>query len=89
MIKLTGEYNKPVYIAPEQITAVNQHESIKTFVSTVDGGFVVTDSPEVIARTILDYKLTILKYQAAVNVGDFKQASIVHESLKIFAGLEG
>lgn len=97
MIKLTRVVDEqPVFIAPENITAVNigkfQKEDIETFkagewiiATKVECGaerYIVKEAPEEVVRKIMDYKL------AMINFNHDAVAPQAEQKLFELAGLE-
>lgn len=90
MIKLTndasGEAGNPLYIAPENITAIRPWDGT-TRVDRGGAHYFVAESPEEVARKILEYKSGVRHHQAAINNGDLDLAVMHEQSLMDLAGL--
>jgi hypothetical protein len=88
MIRLTLKSNKkPIYIAPEAITAIcdNRDGGAEVY-SSVDFSL-VTESPEEVVRKVLEWKLKMAKYKASLYRGDMGAAEIYASDLHMLVGL--
>jgi len=63
MIRFTGKNGQVFYLAPELIERIEQ--SINGEDRAYVNGHYVTESPEEVARKVLDYKLSMVRYEAA------------------------
>lgn len=69
MIRLTlKNSNEAWYVNPDHIVSIGKHMSQEgnTYVETTvyDGDCIVAESPEEVARKVLDYKLAMIQYTA-------------------------
>lgn len=63
MIRLTRANGKALYINPQHLIEVGHDEDYQqTLVSTVAEGWYVLESPEDVARKVLEWKLAMIDY---------------------------
>lgn len=86
MIKLNGFDGNPIYISPENVTAVVVEDCDKTVIRHSGEAHVVDASPEEVVRKIMEYKTAIIRYAS-----DYEDGSAVkqHLILNKLAGLDG
>ena len=86
MIRLTLKSNKkPIYIAPEAITAIcdNRDGGAEVY-SGVDFSL-VTESPEEVARKVLEWRLAMERYRAYVTAAALDENPQSNESWELAA----
>lgn len=88
MIRLTNDQGKPVYINPETITVINTDSQGVTGIKTVDGYTKATESPEEVARKVLEWRLGMIRYRVALDAKNIEDAHFEHRFLERIAGLE-
>jgi len=89
MIRLTRANGKAIYVNPEHLVEVGYDEDYaQTLVSTMAGtvveGWYVLESPEEVARKVLEWKLAMIDYRH--SVGEYKM--LTRNVLEELAGLE-
>ena len=97
MIRLTGKIGHKIYINPNKIIGV--YEDISNGGAYVNYGsdeYVVAESPEEVARKVLEWKLSMVRYQAAyaeaIKDKDADPEYVIDfeaQRLRKLAGLEG
>jgi len=102
MIILTGMMNNPVFVSAEHVTSIVATEVSKptenpfevgekqtvTIVVCGEDANTVKESPEEVARKILEYKLAMATYPAALTAGDVGSARFERSYINRLAGLE-
>lgn len=95
MIKLTLLEGDAVYVSPELIVAAYDGGEATTLFIGGDEAYSVKESPEEVARKVLEYKLSVIRfagaYSAAVRLqhGDPETAvAFLGSYLDFLAGLE-
>lgn len=96
MIRLTGVYGSDIYVNTDNIIGIYKRTS--DGYTNVDHGhdaYVVKESPEEVARKVLEYRLSMIRYEKAyaqVLKPDDADAEIVIDftlqDLNFLAGLE-
>jgi uncharacterized protein YlzI (FlbEa/FlbD family) len=89
MIRLTlKSTKKPIYIAPEAITAIcdNRDGGAEVY-SGVDFSL-VTESPEEVVRKVLEWRLEMEAYKQSVLGNNFNISADCASRLRLLAGLE-
>ena len=81
MIRLTNTSNKPVWIAPENIRGICENDYGTEIYVDEGQPFIVTESPEEVARKVLEWKLAMADYQS----GEYRQ--MARQTLEELAGL--
>lgn len=70
MIRLTGVDGLAIYINPDKVIGANESTYYEgTLINYGSDSYVVTESPEEVARKVLEYRLELERYKAAVRVG--------------------
>ena len=92
MIKLTGYGGEPIYIAPEHIRVIQPNEmdsrECRTRVYFGDENYrSVRESPDEVARKVLEYRLFMEQYKACENLMRLEDANYVEFDLMALAGL--
>ena len=77
-----------IIIDAEKIVAISQGDSGFTQIDTVCGVFFATESPEEVARKVLEYRLTLERYRAKTADGKWGSSVFEQDILKELAGLE-
>jgi uncharacterized protein YlzI (FlbEa/FlbD family) len=96
MIRLTKVSGHELYVNPEQVVEVGYDDEYKqTLVQTTAEGWYVTESPEEVARKVLEYRLAMVRYQAQNSDAQFVEMMRndgfclkAEEDLRKLAGLE-
>jgi uncharacterized protein YlzI (FlbEa/FlbD family) len=95
MIRLTKVRGHALYVNPEQVVEVGYDDEYKqTLVQTMAEGWYVTESPEEVARKVLEWKLAMINYGASYASLIREEGSTNYEvdaqrdMLKLLAGLE-
>jgi uncharacterized protein YlzI (FlbEa/FlbD family) len=96
MIRLTHESGKSIYINPDKIVDIFSTETGHAQLLFVIGeGYRVTESPEEVARKVLEYRLAMVRYQAQNSDAQFVEMMRndgfclkAEEDLRKLAGLE-
>ena len=88
MIRLTRANGKAIYVNPEHLVEVGYDEDYaQTLVSTMAEGWYVLESPEEVARKVLEWKLKMAKYQASLYRGNMGAAEIYASGLHMLVEL--
>jgi uncharacterized protein YlzI (FlbEa/FlbD family) len=87
MIRLTNTVHEAEWVAPEKIIRIRKatEESVpRTRVYLQDGSYVVvTETPQEVARKVLEYRLAMVRYQALANCwGSLNSIEIATATLK-------
>ena len=73
MIKLTSWDGEPIYVAPEQIRTIERDPErpsrTRVYFMAAEVCRTVLESPEEVARKVLDYRLFMEQYKASHNRG--------------------
>jgi len=97
MIRLTRANGKAIYVNPEHLVEVGHDEDYaQTLVSTMAEGWYVLESPEEVARKVLEWRLAMERYRVsyalAMQTEDSPSVSAEHvwseKEMKQLAGLE-
>jgi uncharacterized protein YlzI (FlbEa/FlbD family) len=95
MIRLTSIDGTPIYVNPNQITSIIEGSATHAEVYIAPEQFYcVSQSPEEVARKVLEWKLTMINYGAAYASLIREEGSANYEvdaqrdMLKLLAGLE-
>jgi len=92
MIRLTRANGKAIYVNPEHLVEVGYDEDYQqTLVSTVAEGWYVAESPQEVARKVLEWRLAMEGYRASVFAEAKKLAwsrSVEYRIMLNLAGLE-
>jgi len=68
MIKLTGTSGIAIYINPNKIIGLNEEvNGGGSFVNYGNDSYVVTESPQEVARKVLEYRLAVVRYKALAH----------------------
>ena len=85
MIRLTRANGKALYINPQHLIEVGHDEDYaQTLVRTMAEGWYVLESPEEVARKVLEWQLAMDDYRR--SVGEYKM--LTRNVLEELAGLE-
>jgi len=88
MIRFKGD----VYIAPEQIISIEPGDNGYSQINTVSGVCFVSESPQEVARKVLEWKLAMERLRAAMVtelVTDKKEIALSeYQNIKRLSGLE-
>jgi len=88
VIRLTRANGKTLYINPQHLIEVGHDEDYKqTLVRTMAEDWYVLESPEEVARKVLEWKLKMAKYQASLYRGNMGAAEIYASGLHMLVGL--
>lgn len=88
MIKLTKSNNgKAVFVVPESINAIEDVDGA-TRLDIPHSLCFVSESPEEVARKVLEYKLLMLRYPLSVDSGSHDHVRRNTRELRTLAGLE-
>jgi len=88
MIRLTKSgTGEPIYVSPEHLVEVG-YDDKQTLVSTLAEGWYVQESPEEVVRKVLEWRLAMERYRAALITGKHEIALAECQHLKQLAGLE-
>lgn len=93
MIRLTlKNSNEAWYVNPDHIVSIGKHvnQEGNTYVETTvyDGDCIVTESPEEVARKVLEWRLAMEDFKACLMIHDASTSGVVNK-LHNLAGLEG
>lgn len=102
MIRLTSAWTKEsIWLNPDHLVDFGKgtcQEQESTYITTVcnvnpnDTFIFVTESPEEVARKVLEYRLSVIQYQTylvkAQEKNDWTRAASLRKNLSTLAGLE-
>ncbi|MHA7963550.1 flagellar FlbD family protein [Paenibacillus sp. CAU 1782] len=89
MIKLTLLEGDAVYVSPELIVAAYDGGEATTLFIGGDEAYSVKESPEEVARKVLEYKVIFAQHQAYIrNEETYSYAHDASRALRVLAGLE-
>src|SRR5690554_4949192 len=99
MIRLTRNFGEHVYVSPDAILFVrpSKGNSDQSFISTSYESIIVTESPEEVARKVLEWRLAMERYKslakalasASENLNAYNnELDDQEETLLVLAGLE-
>lgn len=88
MIKLTSNIGNPLYVSPELIACVTTNEGGDTELDCNGDTYFVDNSPEEVARKVLEYKLAMVRYSAAMNNREYETGYAEATVFDRLAGLE-
>jgi len=93
MIRLTRANGQALYVNPEHLIEVGYDEDYKqTLVSTLAEGWYIQESPEEVARKVLEWRLMMFQYQTylakAQEIDDWTRTAAIRKALTNLAGLE-
>jgi len=91
MIRLTlKNSNEAWYVNPDHIVSIGKHmnQEGNTYVETTvyDGDCIVAESPEEVARKVLEWRLAIIRYQTAVEKENRDDITFEKWNLKQLSG---
>ena len=87
MIRLTKSGNgEPVYVSPDLIVSAEIVDDV-TMLNVRSDRIFVLESPEEVARKVLEWKLKMAKYQASLYRGNMGAAEICASGLHMLVGL--
>jgi Uncharacterized protein, possibly involved in motility len=82
MIKLTKVNGEPIYINPNKIISVDAGDN-GIYIDNGQDAYIVTESPEEVARKVLEWKLAMVDYRDTVR--GYRQ--MARQALEELAGL--
>ena len=86
MIRLTRANGKAIYVNPEHLVEVGHDEDYaQTLVSTMAEGWYVLESPEEVARKVLEWKLAMERYRAYANAAALDEKPQANECWELAA----
>jgi len=90
MIRLTSYTSgKAVSVSPELIKAVIEDENFTYIHFGPDDDYIkVSESREEVARKVLEWRINMEQYRAALVRGEFNVAEMYEQDLMALAGLE-
>jgi uncharacterized protein YlzI (FlbEa/FlbD family) len=93
MIRLTRANGQTLFVNPEHLIEVGYDEDYKqTLVSTLAEGWYITESPEEVARKVLEWRLAMEDYRIftkrGASDGGYDMANSSRITLESLAGLE-
>lgn len=89
MIRLTKVNGEAWYVNPDHIVSIGKHvnQEGNTYVETTvyDGDCIVTESPEEVARKVLEYRLAMERYRAYANAAALDEKPQANECWELAA----
>ena len=88
MIKLTGKSGIAIYVNPDKIIGINEYgDGGGSFVNYGRDQYIVTESPEEVARKVLEYKLAIEDFKVCLTIADAPTRNVERQLMRL-ASLE-
>lgn len=89
MIRLTSIDGTQIYVNPNQITSIMEGSATHAEVYIEPGQFYcVSESPEEVARKVLEWRLALTQHSAYLHLQDWENAHKSRDILRNLAGLE-
>ena len=92
MIKLTSWDGEPIYVAPEQIRTIERDPErpsrTRVYFMAAEVCRTVLESPEEVARKVMDCRLFMEQYRACEHLGRLEDAGYIRWDLMKLAGLD-